>query len=174
VAHELVAPSIKWNPTNKLFGQFRLKSEHREAKAAIPTPGSRRIRPLLSQLRGLTRVQTQPKSRGRVPDNPSGLPIWRFLCAVLSPERWYLSPKFGAVLEEITVATGARCVALASHNPPVGMWRAWFLPIFSIAISEGAREPHTYDAQHAPSRRRRESGHPLPKFRRRDAAKLRP
>jgi len=34
-------PSIKWNPTNKLFGQFRLKSEHRGAKAAIPTPGSR-------------------------------------------------------------------------------------------------------------------------------------
>src|SRR5713226_566462 len=34
-------PSIKWNPTNKLFGQFRLKSEHRRAKAAIPTPGSR-------------------------------------------------------------------------------------------------------------------------------------
>jgi hypothetical protein len=39
-------PSIKWNPTNKLFGQFRLKSEHRGAKAAIPTPGSRADRKL--------------------------------------------------------------------------------------------------------------------------------
>src|ERR1035438_5729920 len=40
-------PSIKWNPTNKLFGQFRLKSEHRRAKAAIPTPGSPAIRKLV-------------------------------------------------------------------------------------------------------------------------------
>src|SRR5712692_6778692 len=39
-------PSIIWNPTNKLFGQFRLMSEHRRAKAAIPTPGSRGIRKL--------------------------------------------------------------------------------------------------------------------------------
>src|ERR1019366_500731 len=48
-------PSIEWNPTNKLFRQFRLKSEHERAKAAIPTPGSRRIRKLAGSQESVSR-----------------------------------------------------------------------------------------------------------------------
>src|SRR5208283_5082741 len=64
-------------------------------------------------------------------------------------------PKFRAALEEIRVATRATCVALASHNPPGGMWRALYLSIFSIAVSEVAGEPGTRHAQQTSSRRRR-------------------